>query len=149
MDTAFERKKEDTVKYADLAAQCSSAGGKPTILPAEVGCRSFAGTFTERLPVSKGMTGTKLRTALKDRAEKAEQGSFWVCLLRTAPPTILRCFWHQRGKTPVKGGSPPPRLADDPAADFLALSEVLQAAMHANTPPRWGNPGCSHARWCC
>lgn len=77
IDAAFERKKE---RYSDLAAECRPAGWKATVFPAEVGCRGFAGTSTLRLMTSLGITGSKLRKALKDLAEEAEQGSFWLWL---------------------------------------------------------------------
>ncbi len=79
MDVAFERKKE---RYSDLAAACRQAGWKATVLPAEVGCRGFASTSTQRLMASLGITESKLRKALKDLAEEAEQGSFWLLFRR-------------------------------------------------------------------
>ena len=79
METAWERKK---AKYSDLTAACRQAGWKATVFPSEVGSRGFVGTSTQRLLVSLGVSGSKLRKALKDLAEEAEQGSFWLWLRR-------------------------------------------------------------------
>lgn len=75
MEAAFERKKE---KYTDLTAVCSQAGWRAVTYPVEVGCRGYTGTSTQWLLRSLGITGSKLRKALKDLAEEAEQGSFWL-----------------------------------------------------------------------
>ncbi|RXN24825.1 hypothetical protein ROHU_021965 [Labeo rohita] len=79
IEAAFERKKE---KYADLAAACTQAGWRAYTFPVEVGCRGFTGTSTQRFLKTLGVRGHKLQKALKDLAEEAEQGSFWLWLRR-------------------------------------------------------------------
>lgn len=43
-----------------------------------VSCKRFVGTSTQRFLKSVGVTGTKLKRALKDLAEEAEQGRYWL-----------------------------------------------------------------------
>eukprot|EP00064_Thunnus_orientalis_P005499 superscaffoldBa00000541_g5513 len=76
MEAAFERKKE---KYTELAAVCSQVGWRAFTYPVEIGCRGYTGTSSQRFLKSLGITGSKLRKALKDLVEEAEQGSFWLC----------------------------------------------------------------------
>ena len=79
IEAAFERKK---AKYSELAAECREAGWKATIYPVEVGCRGYVGQSATRLLRDAGVTGGKLRKAIKDLAEEAEKGSFWLWLRR-------------------------------------------------------------------
>ena len=82
MEAAFERKKD---KYSELAAACREAGWKAFTYPGEVGCRGFIGKSTQHLLKALGITGSKQRKALKELAEEAEKGSFWLWLRRKDP----------------------------------------------------------------
>ncbi len=75
LESEFERKKE---KYAELAVTCIEAGWRALFYPVEVGCRGFTGTSTKQLLKSLCVRGPKLAKALKELAEKADQGSFWL-----------------------------------------------------------------------
>lgn len=79
LEAAFERKKE---KYAELAAACAQAGWRAYTYPVEVGCRGFTGTSIQRFLKTLGIRGNKLERVLKELAEEAEQGSFWLWLRR-------------------------------------------------------------------
>ncbi|XP_077382825.1 5-azacytidine-induced protein 2 isoform X1 [Festucalex cinctus] len=79
IEAAFEHKK---AKYSELAAECREVGWKTTIYPVEVGCRGYVGLSATRLLRDAGVTGGKLRKAIKDLAEEAEKGSFWLWLRR-------------------------------------------------------------------
>lgn len=79
MEAAFERKKE---KYTELSAVCLQAGWRTFTYPVEVGCRGYTGLSTQPFLKSLGITGSKLKEALRDLAEEAEQGRFWLCLRR-------------------------------------------------------------------
>ncbi|XP_039516167.1 receptor-type tyrosine-protein phosphatase beta-like [Pimephales promelas] len=79
MEAANERKR---AKYADLAEACKEAGWKATTWPVEVGCRGFVGSSTVRLLREMGCTGAGCRKAIKELAEEAERGSFWLWLRR-------------------------------------------------------------------
>lgn len=79
MEAAFERKKD---RYLDLIAECREGGWSAVSYPVEVGCRGFVGASTQRFLKNMGVTGPKLRKALKDLTEEAEQGSFWLWLRR-------------------------------------------------------------------
>ncbi|KAK7912697.1 hypothetical protein WMY93_012908 [Mugilogobius chulae] len=79
IESAFERKKD---KYAELASQCQQAGWRAYTFPVEVGCRGYTGSSTQRFLKTIGVNGPHLRKALKDMAEEAEQGSFWIWLRR-------------------------------------------------------------------
>ncbi|KAK0150710.1 hypothetical protein N1851_004671 [Merluccius polli] len=79
IEAAYERKK---AKYSELAAECRIAGWKTTIYPAEVGCRGYVGLSTTRLLRDAGVTGRNLKKAIKELAEEAEKGSFWLWLRR-------------------------------------------------------------------
>lgn len=79
MEAANERKRS---KYADLAGDCRDAGWKATIYPVEVGCRGFVGSSTVRLLRDIGCKGAACRKAIKELAEEAERGSFWLWLRR-------------------------------------------------------------------
>lgn len=48
--------------------------------PVEKICRGYTATSTQQFLKSFRITGSKLRNALKDLAEEAEQGSFWLWL---------------------------------------------------------------------
>jgi len=74
--------KEYYYLYLDLTAECREAGWSAVSYPVEVGCRGFVGTSTQRFLKSMGVTGPKLRNAMKVLAEEAEQGSFWLWLRR-------------------------------------------------------------------
>ncbi|XP_035527992.1 uncharacterized protein LOC118335673 [Morone saxatilis] len=102
MGAAFERKKD---RYLDLTAECREAGWAAVSYPVEVGCRGFVGASTQRFLKNMGVTGPKLRKALKDLAEEAEQGSFWLWLRRKDQ------VWGKQGN--INEGWLP---ADDPAA---------------------------------
>lgn len=72
----------DNIQPLDVR-RCNQMSVKVKVTrPVEVGCRGYAGTSTQRLLRSLGITGSKLRTALKELAEEAEQGSFWLWLRR-------------------------------------------------------------------
>ena len=79
LEAAYERKR---AKYSDLAAECREAGWKTVICPVEVGCRGFVGSSTARLLRDMGCTGAAHRKAMKELAEEAEKGSFWLWLRR-------------------------------------------------------------------
>lgn len=79
MEAANERKR---AKYADLVEDCREAGWKATMCPVEVGCRGFVGSSTVRLLHDMGCTGAGCRKAIKELAEEAEKGSFWLWLRR-------------------------------------------------------------------
>lgn len=79
VEAAYERKR---AKYSDLAAECREAGWKAVICPVEVGCRGFVGSSTARLLRDMGCTGARHRKAMKELAEEAEKGSFWLWLRR-------------------------------------------------------------------
>ncbi len=79
MEAANERK---CAKYADLVEDCREAGWKATLCPVEVGCRGFVGSSTVRLLRNMGCTGAGCRKAIKELAEEAEKGSFWLWLRR-------------------------------------------------------------------
>ncbi|KAL7378001.1 hypothetical protein ABVT39_007243 [Epinephelus coioides] len=79
MEAAFERKKD---RYAELAAACSQAGSRKFTFPVEVGSRGYTGASAQRLFKSLGIRGAKLKRAIRDIAEEAEQGSFWLWLRR-------------------------------------------------------------------
>lgn len=79
MEAANERKHS---KYADLAAECQEAGWRAITSPVEVGCRGFVGSSTVRLLRDIGCTGAGSRKAIKELAEEAEKGSFWLWLRR-------------------------------------------------------------------
>ena len=79
MEAAYARKKD---KYMDLTAECREAGLTAATNPVEIGCRGFVGTSTLHFLKSMGVTGPKLKKALKNLAEEAEQGSFWLWLRR-------------------------------------------------------------------
>ena len=76
---AYERKKS---RYADLVAECQQRGWRATTYPVEVGCRGFVGLSTKRFLRDIGYTETKARKAIKELAEEAERGSFWLWLRR-------------------------------------------------------------------
>ncbi|CAL8300302.1 unnamed protein product [Merluccius merluccius] len=75
MEAGFERKKET---HTELAAVCSQAGWRAFAYPVEVVCTGS----TPRLLKSLEVTGSKLRMALKDRAEEVEQGYSWLLALQ-------------------------------------------------------------------
>ena len=52
------------------------------IYPVEVGFRGYMGISTHRFVNSLKIAGSKLRKALRDLAEEAEQGNFWPWLLK-------------------------------------------------------------------
>ncbi|CAM4298856.1 unnamed protein product [Leuciscus chuanchicus] len=79
VEAAYERKR---AKYSDLAAECREAGWKAVICPVKVGCRGFVGSSTARLLRDMGCTGARHRKAMKELAEEAEKGSFWLWLRR-------------------------------------------------------------------
>lgn len=79
MEAANERKR---LKYADLTAECREAGWKATTFPVEVGCRGFVGGSAARLLRDIGCSGAGSRRAIKELAEEAEKGSFWLWLRR-------------------------------------------------------------------
>ncbi len=79
LEAANERKR---AKYADLAAECREAGWKAVTCPVEVGCRGYVGSSTARLLRDMGCTGVRHRKAMKELAEEAEKGSFWLWLRR-------------------------------------------------------------------
>ncbi|KAL7403739.1 hypothetical protein ABVT39_004359 [Epinephelus coioides] len=68
MEAAFERKKD---RPAELAAACSQAGWRAFTFPVEVGSRGYTGASVQGL-----FRGAKLKRAIRDIAEEAEQGSF-------------------------------------------------------------------------
>ncbi|KAG1971952.1 hypothetical protein F2P79_000201 [Pimephales promelas] len=77
MEAANEQKR---AKYADLVEACKEPGWKATTCPVEVGCRGFVGSSTVRLLREMGRTGARCRKAIKELAEEAERGSFWLWL---------------------------------------------------------------------
>ena len=79
IEAANERKR---AKYADLAAECKEAGWEAITCPVEVGCRGFVGSSTARLLRDMGCIGGEQRKAIKELAEEAERGSFWLWLRR-------------------------------------------------------------------
>lgn len=79
LEAANERKR---AKYADLAAECREAGWKAVTCPVEVGCRGYVGASTVRFLHEMGCTGARHRKAVKELAEEAEKGSFWLWLRR-------------------------------------------------------------------
>ncbi|CAM4697765.1 unnamed protein product [Leuciscus chuanchicus] len=95
-EAAFERKKD---RYLDLTAECREAGWSAVSYPVEVGCMGFVRASTQRFLKSMGVTGPKLRKALKDLAEEAEQESFWLWIRKEGPGV---------GKARVLGSAPPP-----------------------------------------
>lgn len=81
LEAAHERKR---AKYSDLAAECREAGWRAVTYPVEVGCRGFVGSSTSRLLRDMGATGIRHRKAMKELAEEAERGSYWLWLRRKA-----------------------------------------------------------------
>ncbi|KAG1925338.1 hypothetical protein F2P79_025614 [Pimephales promelas] len=81
LEAAHERKR---AKYSDLAAECREAGWRAVTYPVEVGCRGFVGSSTSRLLRDMGATGIRHRKAMKELAEEAESGSYWLWLKRKA-----------------------------------------------------------------
>lgn len=79
VEAAYERKR---AKYSDLATECREAGWKAVICPVEVGCRGFVGSSSARLLRDMGCSGARHRKAMKELAEEAEKGSFWLWLRR-------------------------------------------------------------------
>uniref|UniRef100_A0A3B1JJ67 Reverse transcriptase domain-containing protein n=1 Tax=Astyanax mexicanus TaxID=7994 RepID=A0A3B1JJ67_ASTMX len=79
MLAAYEYKR---LKYSDLAAECREGGWTTSIHPVEVGCRGFVGKSTMQLLRDTGMTGTRLKKAVKELAEEAEKASYWLWLRR-------------------------------------------------------------------
>ncbi|KAF7659245.1 hypothetical protein LDENG_00000630 [Lucifuga dentata] len=79
MEAAFERKKE---KYSELSAVCMEAGWKASTFPVEIGCCGFIGKSTQQFLKVLGITRSRQRKALRELAEEAEQGSFWLWLRR-------------------------------------------------------------------
>ena len=79
VEAANERKR---AKYADLVAECREAGWRASVWPVEVGCRGFVGSSTARLLRDMGCTGAGHRKAMRELAEEAEKGSFWLWLRR-------------------------------------------------------------------
>ncbi len=75
MEAAYECMKAN---YLELAAECRKAGWKTTIYLVEVGCRGYVGLSTTRLLREVGVTGGILKKAIKELAEEAEKGSFWL-----------------------------------------------------------------------
>lgn len=69
MEAAYERK-----KILDLTAEYREAGWSAVSCLVEVGCRGIEGTSNQCFLNSVGITGPKLKKALKDLAEEAEQG---------------------------------------------------------------------------
>ena len=104
IEAANERKR---AKYADLAEECREAGWKAITCPVEVGCRGFVGSSTVHLLRDMGCTGARCRKAIKELAEEAEKGSFWLWLRR-----IISRGWQ--GEIPAI--APPP-------GDVLGLKE--------------------------
>ena len=79
VEAANERKR---AKYADLVADCREAGWRTIMWPVEVGCRGFVGSSMARLLRDMGCTGAGHRKAMRELAEEAEKGSFWLWLRR-------------------------------------------------------------------
>ncbi len=75
MEAAYECM---NANYLELAAECRKAGWKTTIYLVEVGCRGYGGLSTTRLLREVGVTGGILKKAIKELAEEAEKGSFWL-----------------------------------------------------------------------
>lgn len=73
------RKKE---KYKELSAVSSQVGWRVFTYPVEIQCSGYTGTSTQQFLKSLGITGFKLRKALKDLAEEAELGSILLWLRR-------------------------------------------------------------------
>ncbi len=76
---AFERKK---ARYAELVAECQEKGWRATTYPVEVGCRGYVGLSTNRFLKDIGFTAAKVKKVVRDLAEEAEKGSFWLWLRR-------------------------------------------------------------------
>ncbi|KAF7648493.1 hypothetical protein LDENG_00156240 [Lucifuga dentata] len=79
MEAAFERKKE---KYSELSAECMEAEWKASTIPVEIGCYDFIRKSTQQFLKVLGITWSRQRKALRELAEEAEQGSFWLWLRR-------------------------------------------------------------------
>lgn len=77
MEAVFKRKKE---MHTELSSVCSQAGWTVFTNPVEVDYRAYTETSMQQFLKSLGITATKLRKALKDLAEEAEIGSFWLCV---------------------------------------------------------------------
>lgn len=75
----FERKKD---KYDELATTCSQAGWRAFTFPVEVGSRGLLGTSAQRLLKTKGIRGAKVKRAIREVTEEAEQGRFWLWIRR-------------------------------------------------------------------
>ena len=79
LQEAYERKK---LRYTDLVAECQEKGWRATTYPVEVGCRGFISLSTQRFLRDLGFTAGKSKGIMKDLAEEAEKGSFWLWLRR-------------------------------------------------------------------
>ncbi|KAK7924991.1 hypothetical protein WMY93_007301 [Mugilogobius chulae] len=73
--------KEKRTNMLSLHPNANKQGGE-LHFPVEVGCRGYTGSSTQRFLKTIGVNGPHLRKALKDMAEEAEQGSFWIWLRR-------------------------------------------------------------------
>lgn len=76
---AYERNKS---RYADLVVECLGKGCRATTYPVEIGCCGFVAKSTSCFLRDIGICSGEVRKAVRDLAEEAEKGSFWLWLRR-------------------------------------------------------------------
>lgn len=73
---------QEASRYADLVAECQGKGCRATTYPVEIGCHGFVAQSTSCFLRDIGFSSGEVRKALRDLAEEAGKGSFWLWLRR-------------------------------------------------------------------
>lgn len=69
---------QEASRYADLVAECQRKGCRATTYPVEIGCRGFVAQSTSCFLRDIGFSSGEVRKAVRDLAEEAEKGGFWL-----------------------------------------------------------------------